>query len=619
MPVCSKCGKPLADGLDACPECSVESPDPLIGTLIGERYRILALLGQGGMGSVYRAEHVVLKKELALKVLHPELSRLEDVARRFEREAQSASRLTHDAIILVTDFGRSASPLGNILFLVMELLQGQSLKDLLRERGRLPAPEALAIARQILSALVHAHAAGVVHRDLKPDNIQLIEKGGRRDFVKILDFGIAKLNEPAGTAEALTQAGMVFGTPEYISPEQAMGMPADGRADLYAVGVMLYEMLCGTRPFVSENKLEILSAHLTQKPRPPRQTAPEAGIPAALERIVLRALEKDRDARFASASEMLAALDALDRPSVTAPTGVLSPPPAVAPAARDLVALAAARLRALRSRPKLLAGVIGGPVLVLALVIALAGGSSRRGPTGRDGGVMAPPPPPRPVPAAVAAPLQRAQEAISRGDLTAARAILQGQLSSHPENGRVHLLFGHLLFAERQVREALDEYRQALKRDAGLRTDAALVANVRGLLDDKEHFTAAFGLMCDELPDRMVDDVVRFAVDGRTADVRQRARRAAARVGAGARLDWLKIYLGDLHQAKSCAEKHEAIVQLKQLGDPRAVPDLKRMYNARYGFFGRKVAHACVHAELGEAIEALSARSDGGAARSATP
>ncbi|HEY3359807.1 MAG TPA: serine/threonine-protein kinase, partial [Polyangia bacterium] len=337
MPACSKCGTPVVEGLDLCPDCGgAEPPDPLIGALIAERYKVLALLGQGGMGSVYRAEHVILKKELALKVLHPELSRLDEVARRFEREAQSASRLTHDAIILVTDFGRAQTPLGNILFLVMELLQGPSLKQVLRERGRLPAAEAAGVVRQILAALEHAHAAGVVHRDLKPDNIMLIEKGGRRDFVKILDFGIAKLNEPDGKAEALTQAGMVFGTPEYISPEQALGQPADCRADLYAVGVMLYEMLAGVRPFDAENKLEILSAHLTQKPRPPRQAAPGAGIPAALERVVLRAMEKDRAARFASATEMLAALDAALGPTLTAPTGMLPPPrPASAGTALD--------------------------------------------------------------------------------------------------------------------------------------------------------------------------------------------------------------------------------------------------------------------------------------------
>ncbi|HEY3357154.1 MAG TPA: hypothetical protein VGQ83_28145, partial [Polyangia bacterium] len=210
---------------------------------------------------------------------------------------------------------------------------------------------------------------------------------------------------------------------------------------------------------------------------------------------------------------------------------------------------------------------------------------------------------------------RRAEEALGRGEVSAARAIVQAQLSAHPESGRVHLLFGHLLFAEKQVPEALGEYRQAVKRDPGLRADAALVATVRGLLDDKTHFEAAFALMCDELADRMIGDVARLATEARTADVRQRARAAVGRLGPAAPVDWLKLYLGDLRQAKSCTEKRDAITQLKRLGDRRAVPELKRMHGARYGFLGRKRAHACVHAELGEAIEALSERPDGGEAR----
>src|SRR5438270_10316765 len=192
--------------------------------MIADRYRVLAPLGRGGMGAVYRVEHVMLKKELALKFLHAELGRLEEVARRFEREASACARLDHPNIIAVTDFGRTAD---GMLFLVMELLQGQSLTELIRPGGvgrPLPVERALHLERQILRALEHAHSSGIVHRDLKPDNVMVIARDGERDIVKLLDFGIAKMTAPDESGppgQALTQAGVVFGTPEYLSPEQA--------------------------------------------------------------------------------------------------------------------------------------------------------------------------------------------------------------------------------------------------------------------------------------------------------------------------------------------------------------------------------------------------------------
>jgi serine/threonine-protein kinase len=293
------------------------APDPLVGSLIGERYRVLAPLGRGGMGAVYRVEHTMMKKELAMKLLHPELSRLEEVARRFEREAEAAARLDHPNIVSVTDFGRSQG----LLFLIMELLQGPSLTEVIRpdgEHGRpLGVARALDILRQILRALDHAHASGVVHRDLKPDNIVLVEREGKRDFVKLLDFGIAKITSGGGeaTRETLTQAGVVFGTPEYLSPEQAMGEEADGRADLYAAGVILYEMLTGRRPFEATSKVEVMSMHLTRDAAPMRRVAPAADIPLGLERVVGRAMAKKREQRYGSANEFLHAIERGPAPS----------------------------------------------------------------------------------------------------------------------------------------------------------------------------------------------------------------------------------------------------------------------------------------------------------------
>jgi serine/threonine protein kinase len=279
--------------------------DPFVGSVIAERYRVLAPLGRGGMGAVYRVEHLMMKKELALKLLHPELGRLDEVAKRFEREAEAAARLSHPNIISVTDFGRTRD---GMLFLVMELLAGPSLTEVIRpsdDTGRpLEPARALHILEQILRALEHAHAAGIVHRDLKPDNIVLVERDGDRDVVKLLDFGIAKITDQSRAKESLTQAGVVFGTPEYLSPEQAMGEEADGRADLYAAGIILYEMLTGKRPYEAESRVEVISMHLTR-------AIPTLPVPLGrYQPILFRAMAKKRDQRYPSAATFLAALHA---------------------------------------------------------------------------------------------------------------------------------------------------------------------------------------------------------------------------------------------------------------------------------------------------------------------
>jgi serine/threonine-protein kinase len=196
-----------------------EDTDNRIGTIIDGKYRLDKLLGEGGMGSVYAATHVFMDKHVAVKLIHSELAHIEEVAKRFEREARSSSRLSSPHCITVTDFGKTEN---GELFLVMEILKGEELDEKIKKRGALPAAKAINITIQILKGLAHAHSKGVIHRDLKPENIFLITHGEESDFVKILDFGIAKLASDAGS-ENLTRTGMVFGTPKYLSPEQALG------------------------------------------------------------------------------------------------------------------------------------------------------------------------------------------------------------------------------------------------------------------------------------------------------------------------------------------------------------------------------------------------------------
>jgi serine/threonine-protein kinase len=278
----------------------------MIGEVVNN-YRVVSLLGAGGMGSVYLAEHPVIGRRAAIKVLRRELAEDLGLVERFVNEARAANAIRHPNIIEIIDVGRLPSGLP---YLMMELLEGTSLAEAISRSGRLPIDRAADILAQAASALSAAHAKGIVHRDLKPDNLYLCPDdsvpAGER--VKVLDFGIAKLRGELGSNSAKTQAGAVMGTPPYMSPEQCRGLSdeIDHRTDIYALGIILYEMLCGAPPFVSAGWGEIVLAHLTQAPPRPRSKNPE--VPEALEQLILKALAKKADDRFASAAEMRAAL-----------------------------------------------------------------------------------------------------------------------------------------------------------------------------------------------------------------------------------------------------------------------------------------------------------------------
>ncbi len=282
--------------------------DPLIGSVIGERYRVLELLGRGGMAAVYRGEHELLKRMVAIKVVLPQLNTDADMLKRFEREALAAGKLDHPNCVHVTDFGRTAS---GRFFLVMEYLDGHALAEVLIAHERLPVERAVSISRGILRGLARAHELGIVHRDLKSANIMLVERESGKEVAKIIDFGIAKMMSDAEATRGFkTEAGIVFGTADYLAPERLVSAPhIDGRCDLYSVGIIMYEMLTGERPFHSDDAMEIVQRQLKEQPRSPRMVAPDAGISPELEGIVLRALAKDPRDRWPNAKAMLEALD----------------------------------------------------------------------------------------------------------------------------------------------------------------------------------------------------------------------------------------------------------------------------------------------------------------------
>jgi tRNA A-37 threonylcarbamoyl transferase component Bud32 len=576
--------------------------DPYIGKVVGERYRLLQRIGEGGMGSVYRAEHTLMKKVVALKLLHGELGRVEEMVRRFEREAQSASRLAHPNIISVTDFGRAES---GELYLVMELVPGCGLDDAIREARYLPVPRALAITRQILAGLAHAHAQGVVHRDLKPANVMLTRApdGRGEDAVKILDFGVAKMTQAAPGDRPLTQTAMVFGTPSYMSPEQATGQEADGRSDIYACGVILYELLTGKKPFVAGDLVKVLAMQVTARPPAFATAAPEVRVPAALEAVVMRALEKDRARRYQTAQAFAEALAGLEL--TMAPSAVAT---AAATGARRLWARAGAGARELLARYRRLppparrfavpAGALAA-LLLLVLAPSLCHRASR---------VASAPPPPRPVAPAVQAPLHQADEALASGRLPEARARLLQLLSRFPREARVHYLLGHLEFLDKHPLAALAAYGQALDLDGGLRGDAALLLNTRSLLADKDRkiASAALALMAERIGAPARGDLAVTATSDRRPELRAAARAACDKVGCGAQLDRVESYALDLTQARSCDEKREAVQRLAATGDRRAAEPLRKARGVRGplgGILGG--GNDCVRKDIEAALKEL--------------
>ncbi len=281
------------------------------GTILRNRYEVFEAIGDGGMARVYRAHDRQLDRLVAIKVLHPELARRPEVMRRFDREARVAAGLSHPHIVAIHDVGRDEE----MQYLVMEYVGGGSLRGLLARDSTLPPTMVLAIMEQLGSALDVAHARGVVHRDIKPENVLLTREG----HVKVGDFGIAQALVDGGQ----TATGMVFGSVAYMSPEQALGEPVTGAADIYSAGALLYELLVGRPPFIAETALATAMQHVTREPELP--SARKVGLPAGVDAVVLRALAKDPARRYQSGSELTAAFAAAMETSAPAPTAAEGP------------------------------------------------------------------------------------------------------------------------------------------------------------------------------------------------------------------------------------------------------------------------------------------------------
>ncbi len=341
------------------------APDPFIGRrILNGQFEVLQKIGSGGMGSVYKASQPAMNRMVAIKILHPKLAARKDLTSRFRREARAMSQLTHPNTAKVFMYGELEGD--GSLYIVMEYLDGRNLNQTLRREGPMEPERAIPILAQVCGALQEAHDMGIVHRDLKPENIFLCEQGGLHEFPKVLDFGLAKVTErqmqPGSVI--LTQEGMVFGTPEFMSPEQAQGKTLDARSDLYSLAVILYEALTGKLPFRAKTPMEFIQLHASAEPIPLNQRTEGRRFEPGLEAALMKALQKDPAKRYQTATEFAQALAPFAEPRrvKTAPSG--------APAPKKLESAAPAKPGG--ASIGLLVGVMAGCLIVGALVAWLA-------------------------------------------------------------------------------------------------------------------------------------------------------------------------------------------------------------------------------------------------------
>jgi predicted Ser/Thr protein kinase len=428
--------------------------DPLLGKVLDGRYEIQSVLGEGGMGLVYKAKHVTLGKKLAIKVLKAEVSKDQEIVQRFRQEAQSATSIGNHHIIDISDFG--VLPDGSTYF-VMEFLDGKSLTKAIEPGTPLKANRTIHIAKQLCRALGAAHEIGIVHRDLKPDNIYLISRGGDPDFVKVLDFGIAKV---VGQKSKLTQVGQVFGTPHYMSPEQCAGTAVDKRTDIYALGVIMYEMTSSRVPFDADNLMGILTKHLYEEPVKPHELPPPVDVPPALEAVILKCLAKKPDIRYQTMQEVLADLELVEQ-GLT-PTAVVEEvrratartEAAMAPRSTQgggiTMDVGSFELPKSKNTGLFIAAAIVALLVVGGGIFAFAGGREEPAPAAQ----VTPEPPPTVTPPPTPEPAKPEPEPVAQGANTPpepapAEEVVRVKIASKPDGAEVFndgALLGHTPF-----------------------------------------------------------------------------------------------------------------------------------------------------------------------------
>jgi tRNA A-37 threonylcarbamoyl transferase component Bud32 len=450
MATCPNCGTRYADHQRLCPHDGTvlepeRAPETVaVGRILDGKYRLDAFLSRGGMGAVYEATHVMLNRKVAVKFISPQLVTSADMVRRFQREARAVTHLNHPNIVRVHDLGQTED---GTLYIAMDLIAGKSLSDIIEAEQPLDDARIVHVATQIVSALAHAHEHGVIHRDLKPQNIMITRRPDGREVATLLDFGIAKTFEVDANTK-LTSTGFAVGSPRYMSPEQAGAAPVDARSDIYSAGVILYEMLVGDVPFNDPSTPALLVKHLTETPVRPSLKRPDRHVSPMLEQIAMRCLEKKPEARFQSADELQRALAG-------------TPAPVTADAAPTIAATTIAQPRA-TPRPRTAAVVTAPPeprwrryaaaaaVIVLLLAGAIAIIRSNR----RDRAAQPAPTPSQQVQAPVATAPPQAVPPEKATDVPAKGAKAPQTPLSRALTGRIRALLTERRIGQQRFRGA---------------------------------------------------------------------------------------------------------------------------------------------------------------------
>ena len=629
-------------------------PESLVGMLLSGRYLVERLLGEGGMGAVYLAEHTHMRKKLAVKVLHPEMSRLPEMVSRFEREAMAAAHIDHPNVAAATDFGKLDD---GSFFLVLEYVEGTSLRQAI-QAGRLELGRALHIVRQVAAGLGRAHALKIVHRDLKPENVMLVARDEDPDFVKVLDFGIAKVPvgelsagsdsaAPAASAVALTRVGMVFGTPQYMAPEQAMGQTVDGRADLYSLGIVAFEMLTGRRPFEHDNAATLLAMQITAHVPLMATRAPEADVPPEVEAIVFRLLEKDQARRFADAKELVSTVTAamcdlaargridtayVDRAGTSSSVSLRSlqpaptPPPKLVASVPTTKALSVADIAegyARRLGRRGMLGVAAGGALVLAVMLHFLL-ASRAGPVTPDGSARSDAVVQGPAPSetqALEKHLASAEASLQRGDPAGAIAELTTLEKDHPGLPALHRDLEQAYLSSGDPRAAIREAQLWLEADPKAAADPRLQEDLRGLAAGHEGGSPARRVAAEDEEAAIAlleasmgtfgPDVLYDLAYGAHPAPGPRAHSALTKPQARDHASPALLVTLDLRAASGCDARRALLERARQMGDARTVAIL-RTYKptSGCGFLSMGDCWPCLHrdASLGRAIEEIEGR-----------
>jgi hypothetical protein len=586
--------------------------EPRIGDVLDSRYRITGVLGSGGMGCVYLAEHISIRRPLALKLLHPEIEGIDEVNQRFEREAFAIGRVDHPNCVKVSDFGKLQD---GTLYMVLELLDGVLLSDLLDRQVRLGWHRVFHIARHILSALAYAHDAGIIHRDIKPENVILVDQEDDPDFAKILDFGIAKFRDDAHPEEStglltqdakLTQHGVTIGTPTYIAPEQAYGQPIDGRADLYSLSVMLYEMIVGQPPFDADEVGTLLRMHVSNEVPRFEDVAPQVDVPSSVEKLIRRGLAKRADDRIPTAQAYIDYIDEIIEDEEYTASGLREIPARVVGGLKGTMQPAVARVVSKKKGgKKLVAAAVAGLALMGMLVFALGSGK------------------PEYLPKPALSPLvkgehgpeaQEAAEILAQGRPKEAAAFLMSHRQELREEPYAQMVLGHAQAAAQRNILALAAYQKAVSLEPKLSKDKLMRTNVELMIAKKapgvvDAALQLLGTLAKNGDWAAADQLVDLASSSKTPTRRHAALRVADEAGLGDRVDRLGSYLLDLEQGESCAVRKDAVGKLRALGEKKAIPYLKKArkrIRTEGGIIKRKVnTNACLKTSANEAIRYL--------------